>query len=58
LSVHAAKNGTTEVIWSGTFTRKNASDNPPEAESDEGATKLIKGIYRGGLENLKKMLEA
>jgi mxaD protein len=48
------KDGTTEVIWSGTFKRKNASDNPPDAESDAGALKLVKGVYRGGLDNLKK----
>jgi mxaD protein len=48
--------GMTEVVWSGTFKRKNTSDNPPEAESDAGALKLVKGVYRGGLDNLKKML--
>jgi mxaD protein len=57
LSVRAGKDGTTEVIWSGSFTRKNTSDSPPEAESDDGAIKVIKGVYRGGLDNLKKMLE-
>src|SRR5580658_5576934 len=48
--------GMTKVVWSGTFKRKNTSDNPPEAESDAGALKLVKGVYRGGLDNLKKML--
>jgi mxaD protein len=48
--------GMTEVIWTGTFKRKNTSDNPPDAESDAGVTKLVKGVYRGGLDNLKKML--
>lgn len=57
VSVRAGKDGTTEVVWSGSFTRKNASENPPEAESDEGAVKAIKGVYRGGLDNLKKMIE-
>jgi hypothetical protein len=47
----------TKVTWSGKFKRKNTSDSPPEAESDAGVTKLIKGVYRGGLDNLKKMLE-
>jgi len=46
--------GMTEVIWSGTFKRKNTSDSPPDAESDAGVTKLVKGVYRGGLDNLKK----
>jgi len=49
--------GTTKVTWRGTFKRKNTSDNPPEAESDAGVTKLVQGVYRGGLDNLKKMLE-
>ena len=57
LAVRAGKDGTTEVIWSGAFKRKNTSDNPPEAESDAGAIKVVKGVYRGGLDNLKKMLE-
>ena len=46
-----------EVVWSGTFKRKNTADSPPEAESDAGALKLVKGVYRGGLDNLKKMAE-
>jgi mxaD protein len=45
------------VAWSGTFRRKNAADNPPEAESDAGVIKLVTGVYRGGLDNLKKMLD-
>lgn len=57
VSVHPGKGGMTKVVWSGSFKRKNTSDSPPEAESDAGVTKLIKGVYRGGLDNLKKMLE-
>jgi mxaD protein len=56
ISVRPGHGGGSEVIWSGTFKRKNTSDNPPEAESDAGVTKLVKGVYRGGLDNLKKML--
>ena len=54
ISVKAGPNGTSRVTWSGTFKRKNASDNPPEAESDAGAVKLVTGVYEGGLANLKK----
>jgi mxaD protein len=50
--------GTTLVTWVGNFKRKNPADNPPEAESDAGAVKLITGVYTSGLENLKKMLES
>ena len=57
ISVHAGSNGMTKVVWSGSFKRKNADANPPEGESDAGTTKLIQGVYRGGLDNLKKMLE-
>jgi len=57
ITVRPGKAGMTEVIWSGSWKRKNTSDNPPEAESDAGTIKLIKGVYRGGLDNLKKMLE-
>jgi mxaD protein len=45
------------VTWVGHFKRKNPADNPPEAESDTGAVNLIKGVYQGGLKNLKSMLE-
>ena len=57
ISVRAGGAGMTKVVWSGRFKRKNTSDNPPEAESDAGATKLVKGVYRGGLDNLKKMFQ-
>ncbi|HEY3784024.1 MAG TPA: SRPBCC family protein [Steroidobacteraceae bacterium] len=54
ISVKAGPNGTSRVTWSGTFKRKNTSDNPPEAENDAGAVKLVTGVYEGGLANLKK----
>lgn len=57
ISVKAGAGGMTKVTWSGSFKRKNTSDTPPEAESDAGVTKLIRGVYRGGLDNLKKMLQ-
>jgi hypothetical protein len=57
ISVRSGPAGVTRVSWSGSCKRKNAADNPPEAESDAGVTKLLKGVYRGGLDNLKKMLE-
>src|SRR3982074_945327 len=57
ISVRPGPAGMTRVTWSGSCRRKNGADNPPEAESDAGVTKLLKGVYRGGLDNLKKMLE-
>jgi mxaD protein len=58
VSVKGGKDGTTVVTWEGHFKRKNPADNPPEAESDAGAIKLIEGVYDGGLNNLKTMLES
>ena len=55
ITVRSEGGGMTKVIWSASFKRKNPADNPPEAESDAGATKLVTGVYRGGLDNLKKM---
>jgi len=57
IAVKAGKDGMTVVTWSGWFKRKNTADNPPDAESDAGVKKFISGVYRGGLDNLKKMLE-
>lgn len=57
ISVKSGPDATTIVTWTGTFKRKNVSDNPPDAESDAGVTKFITGVYRTGLDNLKKMLE-
>lgn len=54
----AEKDGKTVVTWVGNFKRKNPAENPPEAESDTGAVNLIKGVYQGGLANLKKQLES
>ena len=49
--------GGTRVTWSANFTRKNPAENPPEAESDAAAVKLITGVFQGGLANLKKQTE-
>ena len=57
VSVAAGKDGATVVTWVGNFKRKNPAENPPEAESDAGAVNLIKGVYRAGLDNLKKRFE-
>ncbi|HEY5101477.1 MAG TPA: SRPBCC family protein [Steroidobacteraceae bacterium] len=56
ISVTAGKDGGSVVTWTGWFKRKNTSDSPPDAESDAGVIKFITGVYRGGLDNLKKML--
>ena len=57
ITVKAGKDGGSVVTWTGWFKRKNTADSPPDAESDAGVIKFITGVYRGGLDNLKKMLE-
>lgn len=46
-----------EVIWQGNFKRKDVSASPKEGQDDETATKTIHAVYRGGLDNLKKITE-
>jgi polyketide cyclase/dehydrase/lipid transport protein len=48
----------TLVTWSGKFKRKNLSDTPPDNENDKTATDTIEGVYKAGLDNLKKIVEA
>jgi len=56
ISVKPNAKGGSHVTWSGKFKRKSTSDNPPEAENDAAAVKLVTGVYEGGLANLKKTL--
>jgi len=56
-TVKPGKDGTTKVTWVGKFKRKNPAENPPEAENDAAAVKLITGVFQGGLANLKHLLE-
>jgi len=46
------------VTWTGHFKRKNVGDNPADNENDKTAVDAIGGVYQGGLENLKKIVEA
>jgi hypothetical protein len=46
------------VKWTGKFKRKNPADTPPAGEDDAAAVKLIEVVYKTGLDNLKKTLEA
>lgn len=56
--VKASGSGKSTVTWSGHFKRKNVGDKPAEGENDKTAVDTINGVYQGGLDNLKKMLEA
>ena len=57
LTVKSVGKNKSQIVWNGTFKRKNADANPPEGESDAGVSKLIHGVYRGGLDNVKSMTE-
>ncbi|MGB4813152.1 MAG: SRPBCC family protein [Methylophilaceae bacterium] len=48
---------TTEVTWNGDFKRKDTSATPAKGQDDEAATNTIHAVYRGGLDNLKKISE-
>jgi mxaD protein len=50
--------GKSSVTWSGRFKRKNVGDNPGEKENDKTTIDTIDGVYQGGLDNLKKIVEA
>lgn len=45
------------VIWEGTFKRKDVSTSPAEGQDDATAVKVMTSVYRGGLDNLKKISE-
>src|SRR3984957_12642992 len=55
--VSSAGKGKSTVTWSGRFKRKNVGDNPADNENDKTATDTMGGIYQGGLDNLKKIVE-
>jgi mxaD protein len=57
VTVVSAGKGKSTVTWSGRFHRKNTGDSPADNENDKTAVDTITGVYRGGLDNLKKMME-
>ena len=58
VAVSSAGKGKSTVTWSGRFKRKNVGDNPADNENDKAAVDAMGGVYQGGLDNLKKILEA
>ena len=58
LRVEDAGDGKSRVIWKGAFYRGYMNNDPPEDLNDAAAVKAVKGVYRGGLDELKKKLEA
>jgi mxaD protein len=59
LSVTDAGDGTSIVEWSAHFRRLDyAADPPPAGQDDQSMTDFYNGIYRTGLENLKRVIES
>ncbi len=58
LVVKSAGKGKCTVTWSGHFKRKDTSDDPSDKENDKAAVDTANAVYSGGLDNLKKTLEA
>ena len=46
------------VEWKGAFYRGFMNNDPPPELNDEAAVKAVKGVYRAGLDALKKKVEA
>lgn len=57
VTVKPAGKGKSLVVWKGTFKRKDISATPTEGQDDATAVKVITSVYRGGLDNLKKISE-
>ncbi len=47
----------TEVVWNANFARKDLSATPTKGQDDEAATGTIHAVFKGGLDNLKKITE-
>jgi uncharacterized protein YndB with AHSA1/START domain len=59
LSVKDGGNGTSVVEWSARFRRLSyAVDPPPPGQDDKTLTDLYNGLYKAGLENLKRVVES
>jgi len=58
LAVKDGGNGTSVVEWSARFKRLTYwVDPPPAGQDDKSLTDLYNGLYKAGLENLKRVVE-
>jgi Polyketide cyclase / dehydrase and lipid transport len=58
LTVKAADGGKSVVEWRGAFYRGYMNNDPPPELNDEASKAAVAGVYRLGLDALKKELEA
>lgn len=57
LTVKPGDGGGSSVEWKGAFYRAYPNNDPPPDKNDEAAVKAITGVYKSGLENLKKLVD-
>ena len=57
IDVNAISANVTEVVWSANFARKDPSRAPAKGSDDAAATGTIHAVFKGGLDNLKKITE-
>jgi mxaD protein len=57
IDVNAISANVTEVVWNANFARKDPSATPAKGQDDEAATGTIHAVFKGGLDNLKKITE-
>lgn len=58
ISVNGGADGGSVVEWRGAFYRGDPNGNPAPERNDEAAIGAITGVYKAGLDNLKKLVEA
>jgi carbon monoxide dehydrogenase subunit G len=57
ITVEPEDGGKSKVEWRGAFYRGYPNDNPPPELSDDAAIAAVQGLYRKGLDNLKRKVE-
>ena len=57
IDVNAISANETEVVWNANFARKDPSATPAKGQDDAAATSTIHAVFKGGLDNLKKITE-
>lgn len=57
IDVNPVSANLTEVVWNADFARKDPSATPAKGQDDAAATGTIHAVFKGGLDNLKKITE-
>jgi carbon monoxide dehydrogenase subunit G len=58
-TIQVTADGNQSVVeWRGAFYRGYPNNDPPPEQNDEAAIKAVTGVYRSGLDNLKKLMES